>query len=107
MLSKSSFLHKGLWLLKKSCESNSKSDSHDFLPLIRMASSPINPNLLFVNIEKSGKTLHLLKSNSKPIRPRTKRKKIELLGTLGQYNDSKKKPVPPPSDFQPNPQQQR
>ena len=46
-------------------------------------------------IEKSGKTLHLLKSGSKPIKPRSKRKKIEILGTLAQFNDSKKKPVLP------------
>ena len=44
--------------------------------------------------EKSGKTLHLLKSGSKPIQPRSQRKKIEILGTLAQYNDSKKKPAP-------------
>ena len=47
-------------------------------------------------IEKSGKTLHLLKSGSKPIKPRSSRKKIEILGTLAAYkdqleHDSKKK----------------
>ena len=46
---------------------------------------------LNVSIEKSGKTLHLLKSGSKPIKPRTQRKKIEILGSLSVYNDSKKK----------------
>ena len=49
--------------------------------------------LTFFNssIEKSGKTLHLLKSGSKPIKPRSQRKKIEILGSLAVYNDSKKK----------------
>ena len=51
-------------------------------------------NLLFILAEKAGKTLHLLKSGSKPIKPRSKRQKFELLGTLAQYNDSKKKPQP-------------
>ena len=46
---------------------------------------------LNVSIEKSGKTLHLLKSGSKPIKPRSQRKKIEILGSLAVYNDSKKK----------------
>ena len=50
-------------------------------------------NPYFILVEKSGKTLHLLKSGSKPIKPRSKRKKIEVLGTLGQFHDSKKKPV--------------
>ena len=42
--------------------------------------------------EKSGKTLHLLKSGSKPIKPGTKRKQIPVLGSLKDYHDSKKKP---------------
>ena len=52
--------------------------------------------------EKSGKTLHLLKSGSKPIKPRSQRKKIDVLGSLKDYHDSKKKPAaqakqqPPP-----------
>ena len=57
-------------------------------------------NLLFISTEKSGKTLHLLKSNSKPIKPRIKRKKVELLGTFAQYQDSKKKPAPDPAASQ-------
>ena len=43
--------------------------------------------------EKSGKTLHLLKSGSKPIKPRSKRKQIPVLGSLKDYHDSKKKPA--------------
>ena len=37
----------------------------------------------------------MLKSGSKPIKPRDKRKKVDLLGTLDQFKESKKKPVPP------------
>ena len=47
-----------------------------------------------MSTEKSGKTLHLLKSNSKPTKPRQKRKKVELFGTFDQYKESKKKPQP-------------
>ena len=43
----------------------------------------------FYLIEKSGKTLHLLKQSSKPIKPREKRKKIEVMGTLAQFKESK------------------
>ena len=44
--------------------------------------------------------MNLLKSNSKPIKPRAKRKKIELLGTFAQYQDSKKKPIADPDPSQ-------
>ena len=46
-------------------------------------------NLKLLSAEKSGKTLHLLKSGSKPIKPRSKRKKVEVLGTLKQFHESK------------------
>ena len=48
----------------------------------------------YVVLEKNGKTLHLLKSKSKPVSAIKKRRKIEIMGTFGQYQDSKKKPVP-------------
>ena len=51
-------------------------------------------NPTFISTEKAGKTLHLLKSNSKPTKPRQKRKKVELFGTFDQYQESKKKPQP-------------
>ena len=51
-------------------------------------------NLMLLSTEKSGKTLHLLKSGSKPIKPRSKRKKVEVLGTLKQFHESKSKPSP-------------
>ena len=43
------------------------------------------------SLEKSGNTLHLLKTKSKMIQSGRKRKKIEVLGTFAQYKDSKKK----------------
>ena len=49
---------------------------------------------LSLTIEKSGKTIHLLKAGSKPFVGGKKRKKVELLGTLDQFKESKKKPVP-------------
>ena len=51
-------------------------------------------HLCILNIEKNGKTLHLLKANSKPIPTKLKRRKIQLLGTYKEYAESKKKPVP-------------
>ena len=53
-----------------------------------------NTNPYIILAEKSGKTLHLLKSGCKAIKLRSKRKKVEVLGTLSQFHDSKKKPVP-------------
>ena len=47
-------------------------------------------------IERSGKTIHLLKAGSKKIATDRKRRKIALMGTLGQYKESKQKPQPPP-----------
>jgi len=47
--------------------------------------------LSFFPIEKNGKTLHLLKSGSKPVQGGKKRKQIPIMGTFGQYNESKKK----------------
>ena len=41
--------------------------------------------------EKNGKTIHLLKSASKPTPAGRKRQKIPVLGSFGEYNDSKKK----------------
>ena len=46
---------------------------------------------IFLSIEKNGKTLHLLKSGSKPSMGERKRKKIPILGSFGQYKDSKSK----------------
>jgi hypothetical protein len=46
----------------------------------------------FFRTERSGKTIHLLKSGSKKIATDRKRKKHELMGTLHQYKESKKKP---------------
>ena len=49
-------------------------------------------NDLIRPIEKPGKTLHLLKSGSKPVPAQRVRRKVQLLGTFDQYNESKKKP---------------
>ena len=46
----------------------------------------------FFRTERSGKTIHLLKSGSKKIATDRKRKMHELMGTLDQYKESKKKP---------------
>ena len=46
-----------------------------------------------ISSEKNGKTLHLLKSNSKPVATGKKRKKIPIMGTYGQYKDSKSKAI--------------
>ena len=56
--------------------------------------------------ERNGKTLHLLKARSKPVQSGRVRKKIPLLGTFGQYKESKGKPPPtkpgqPSSTIQP------
>ena len=56
--------------------------------------------------EKSGKTLHLLKSGSKPIKPRPKRKKVDALGTLDQFHESKKKHAATTKQQNPSAQQQ-
>ena len=68
-----------------------------------------------ISAEKNGKTLHLLKSSSKPGAASKKRKKIPIMGTFGQYKDSKSKamaaagsagPAPmgaPPQISQPKP----
>ena len=50
-------------------------------------------NILLISIEKNGKTLHLLKSGSKPTLGGKKRQKVPILGSFGEYNDSKKKAV--------------
>ena len=44
--------------------------------------------------QKSGKTIHLLKNNSKPISKGKKRKVVPILGTLNEFKESKKKPAP-------------
>ena len=41
--------------------------------------------------QKPGKTLYLLKSNSKAIAKGKKRKVIPLLGSFGEFKESKKK----------------
>ena len=41
--------------------------------------------------EKPGKTLHLLKANSKPVPVGRKRRKIAAAGTFDEYLQSKKK----------------
>ena len=38
--------------------------------------------------------MHLLKSNSKAVATGKKRKKIPIMGTYGQYKESKQKPAP-------------
>ena len=43
--------------------------------------------------QKPGKTLHLLKSNSKVIAKDKKRKVVPLLGSFNEFKESKKKPV--------------
>ena len=49
-----------------------------------------NSNLyIFYITERSGKTIHLLKSGSKKIATDRKRKKFELMGTISQYKESK------------------
>lgn len=58
------------------------------------------------SIEKSGKTLHLLKAKSKPQKSGRKRKVIPTLGTFSQYKESKSKaslakPVQPAPTIQP------
>jgi len=45
----------------------------------------------YCTTEKPGKTLHLLKARSKPIQAKRQRKKVPLLGTFGQYKESKAK----------------
>ena len=55
----------------------------------------VHSPIIFIVIEKSGKTLHLLKSNSKPTASDRQRKKVKILGTYGEYRESKKKPAPP------------
>ena len=47
----------------------------------------------FCPAEKNGKTLHLLKSASKPTPAGKKRQKVPILGSFGEYSDSKKKAV--------------
>ena len=42
--------------------------------------------------EKAGKTIHLLKAGSKVQAGGKKRRKVELLGTIDEYKESKKKP---------------
>ena len=49
-------------------------------------------SILFFITERSGKTVHLLKSGSKRIATDRKRKKHELMGTIEQYKESKQKP---------------
>ena len=51
------------------------------------------PNHLSCDVEKNGKTLHLLKSGSKATQSGKTRKKVELLGSFDQYSESKKKPL--------------
>ena len=46
-------------------------------------------SILFYITERSGKTIHLLKSGSKKIATDRKRKKFELMGTISQYKESK------------------
>ena len=45
-------------------------------------------------IEKNGKTLHLLKASSKKTSGIKQRKKVELMGTISQFKESKQKPAP-------------
>ena len=54
-----------------------------------------------INIEKPGKTLDLLKTKSKPIAAEKKRKKVPILGSFSDYQESKKKPQPGPGMAQP------
>ena len=49
------------------------------------------PKLYFAKTEKNGKTLHLLKSKSKPTPSGRQRKKVSVLGSFGEYSESKKK----------------
>ena len=49
------------------------------------------PQYFFWIVEKSGKTLYLLKEGSKKINGSKKRKKVDILGTFSEYKDSKKK----------------
>ena len=56
---------------------------------IRIALRHLIPAI--ISVEKNGKTLHLLKSSSKPAAASKKRKKIPIMGTFGQYKDSKSK----------------
>ena len=49
-------------------------------------------SILFCITERSGKTIHLLKSGSKKIATDRKCKKHELMGTIEQYKESKQKP---------------
>jgi len=49
----------------------------------------------YFHIEQNGKTLHLLKSNAKPVKVGRKRRKVDVLGTFKDYQDSKKKPQMP------------
>ena len=52
-------------------------------------SRKFSPNLFpnpHINIEKKGKTLHLLKASSKKINPHKKRKIIPLLGSIKEFH---------------------
>ena len=53
------------------------------------------PYLFVALVEKSGKMLHLLKSSSKPTKLGKKRRKIDLLGTFTEYQQSKQKASQP------------
>ena len=47
---------------------------------------------MLANLEKSGKTIFLLKQKSKPQMGTRSRRKIDVLGSIHQYKESKKKP---------------
>ena len=57
-------------------------------------SAPRSAASLSRAVEKSGKTIHLLKARSKPIQSGRKKKKIATLSTFADYKESKKKPAP-------------
>ena len=59
-----------------------------------MPSPPPTLTVLIFFSEKSGKTIHLLKSGSKQTSGAKVRKVVPLLGTFAQFKDSKKKPAP-------------
>ena len=73
--------------LSKPLMSGSKSfkKCHSFLVSYYFKTSLLN---IYHNIEKKGKTLHLLKAKSKRINPNKRRKVIPLLGSIKDFHNA-------------------
>ena len=53
--------------------------------------------MVFSNYRKVREKIHLLKQSSKPHAGAKQRRKISIFGTLDEYKESKKKPLPIPA----------